>query len=420
MLTVGSILNSRYKLKKELKNNESSTVFLAKDLKMGNRDVIIKAINAKPGDSLIEAAKRGCKIHETIKNREFPRFIESVDGNDAFYIVRQYIKGKVLSEIIDAGLTIDRVLDWIEQLCTLISLLHAHYPSVLFVGLKTSNIVIKENGRLGLLDFSSAYPLDASLAVSYLHTATPGFTAPELVERTSIDHRVDVFGIGMIMTEMYESVREDVDCDIDRRINSIIGKCTDPHCENRYPEVSEIKKEILELRKLVEDRMSHKAREKKNNNKLCLSFMVAICVAGVMALVMFGTVRVRLLHYLVDVQFWIPILIILGLAYVKAKCKTETDDVTQKRSAIVWIPMDILISLTTFIVTSDYFSSSSMWIHQGSACFFLAFLSIICCLMTKTNEEAFLRNGVLFGNRAWVFLLICVSAVFPMILLVLK
>ena len=93
MLTVGSILNSRYKLKKELKTSESSTVFLAKDVKMENRDVIIKAINAKPGDSLIEAAKRGCKIHETIKNREFPRFIESVDGDDAFYIVRQYFKG---------------------------------------------------------------------------------------------------------------------------------------------------------------------------------------------------------------------------------------------------------------------------------------------------------------------------------------
>lgn len=418
MLTVGSILNSRYKLKKELKTSESSTVFLAKDVKMENRDVIIKAINAKPGDSLIEAAKRGCKIHETIKNREFPRFIESVDGDDAFYIVRQYFKGQVLSEILDTGLTIDKVLDWIEQLCSLISLLHAHYPSVLFVGLKTSNIVIRENGRLGLLDFSSAYPLDASLAVSYLHTSTPGYTAPELVEKASIDHRVDVFGIGMIMAEMYESVREDVDCDIDRRINSIIGKCTDPHCENRYPEVSSIKEEILKLRKSVEGRRLQKTGE--NKNKLCLSIMVALCVAGVMMLVLFGTVRDRLLHYLFDVQFWIPMLIILGLAYVKAKCKTETDDVTQNRSAIVWIPMDIMISLITFIVTNDYFSNHSMRIQQGSACFFLAFLAIICCLLTKTNEEAFLRNGVLSGNRAWVFLLICISAVFPMILLVLK
>ena len=117
--------------------------------------------------------------------------------------VFEYIKGETLQErmkrtgvfsVSDAG----RIL---QNLCVLLKELYAMKEKWIFGDLKPSNIMIRQDGSLCLIDAESVFPEERKKR--YAAYATKGYAAPEQFGSSpDIDIRSSVYSLGSIFLEM--------------------------------------------------------------------------------------------------------------------------------------------------------------------------------------------------------------------------
>jgi eukaryotic-like serine/threonine-protein kinase len=129
------------------------------------------------------------------------------------YLVMDFVQGPALSEVIDreGGLAAARVRSLLVKLC--LGLAHAHDRGVVHRDFKTDNVLLaagdEEIPRIA--DFGIAVLLESGGASSRLTTdgvaiGTPAYMAPEQSTLEPIDHRADLFGLGVCVYEMLAGV----------------------------------------------------------------------------------------------------------------------------------------------------------------------------------------------------------------------
>ncbi len=148
--------------------------------------------------------------------------LEEVDGT--FAIAMDYIAGRNLADIIDdlrlangsepgpvegsLGLAPEKgYVAECAMLCAQISsaLSAAHAQGVMHRDLKPRNLMIDDRQKARLLDFGLSKTLgDGSLSMSGEITGTVHYMSPEqtLAKRVEVDHRTDVFALGVILYEL--------------------------------------------------------------------------------------------------------------------------------------------------------------------------------------------------------------------------
>src|SRR5205814_6618918 len=120
--------------------------------------------------------------------------------------------GPTLAHLVDQPMPPQRVLALAQQLCD--GLHHAHEHGLIHRDFKPENIIIErdiygaETPRI--LDFGIAIPLDeitkvderGRLKTAGLVLGTPHYMAPEHATGAPIDHRIDLFALGVICYQM--------------------------------------------------------------------------------------------------------------------------------------------------------------------------------------------------------------------------
>src|SRR5205085_9630623 len=85
-----------------------------------------------------------------------PVFYDTFNEGDRFCFVMDFIEGRTLLDLLRASggrpLPIGQVVDYAMQLCDVLSYLHMQTPPVIFRDLKPTNVMIREDGRLFLID----------------------------------------------------------------------------------------------------------------------------------------------------------------------------------------------------------------------------------------------------------------------------
>ncbi len=126
------------------------------------------------------------------------------------YIVMEYLDGAPLSAVISAAARDGRRLP-IGGIARLIgevldALAAAHSKGIVHRDLKPDNLFVTPSGRPKVLDFGIAKLSDASAVGSGTRTGallgTPHYMAPEQAAGRAVDHRADVYAIGVILFEL--------------------------------------------------------------------------------------------------------------------------------------------------------------------------------------------------------------------------
>jgi WD40 repeat protein len=121
----------------------------------------------------------------------------------------EYIRGLSLSEYARLrSLTIPDRLELLARVCDAVQ--HAHDQGVIHRDLKPANILVDESGQPKVLDFGVARATNADLLTGSGLTqtgqllGTPNYMSPEQVtaEAAAIDHRADVYALGVILFEL--------------------------------------------------------------------------------------------------------------------------------------------------------------------------------------------------------------------------
>ena len=141
--------------------------------------------------------------------------VDEVDG--IHFLTMELIDGESLAQLIpDEGLAVDRTLAIGTALAD--ALAAAHDKGIVHRDLKPGNVMMTNDGRVKVLDFGlakefrSADPTDATLASGGrteigVVLGTPAYMSPEQVAGRPMDHRTDIFSLGIVLYQMASGQR---------------------------------------------------------------------------------------------------------------------------------------------------------------------------------------------------------------------
>jgi serine/threonine protein kinase/formylglycine-generating enzyme required for sulfatase activity len=178
------------------------------------------------------------------------------------YFVMEYVEGANLADTIhQVGLDPAQALSIVEQMCT--ALAYAHGKGIVHRDIKPANVMIDTESHVKVADFGLARLTDTS-AADLGHTTTgtvmgtPDYMAPEQTKGMNVDHRADIYSLGVMVYEMlcrevprgiFHPPSRRTGCDT--RIDDIVIKAMQQAPGDRYQSTQEMKVAVVEARSAV-------------------------------------------------------------------------------------------------------------------------------------------------------------------------
>jgi serine/threonine protein kinase len=172
------------------------------------------------------------------------------------FFVMEYVEGANLHQMIHGpGITPAQALEIIASACD--ALAYAHGEGVVHRDIKPANVMVSTKGQVKVADFGLARLIDPA-AEQLGHTmtgtvmGTPDYMAPEQMRGMNVDHRADIYSLGVMLYEMLcrEVPRGIFDppsartpgCDT--RIDQVVTKAMQQQPERRYQSTPEMKTDV--------------------------------------------------------------------------------------------------------------------------------------------------------------------------------
>lgn len=296
MLEIGSLVDGKYKILSEIGHGGMSIVYMAINEK-ANKTWAIKEVR-RDGVIDFEAVKQGLVVEtdmlKKLKHSHLPSIVDVIENNDTFLIVMDYIEGNPLSKTLSeyGAQPQEYVIEWAKQLCDVLGYLHTRTPAIIYRDLKPSNIMLKPDGNLVLIDFGTAREYKEKNLADTTCLGTIGYAAPEQFGGMGqTDGRTDIYCLGATLYHLvtgnnpseppYEMrpIRE-LNPALSSGLERIILKCTQRNPQDRYQSCAELMY-ALEHYEQIDDKYKKKQKRKMAGFLTAAAFSLVFCGAGV-------------------------------------------------------------------------------------------------------------------------------------------
>ena len=205
--TIGTILDSRYRLERSLGEGGMGRLFAAVDQQLGRR-VAIKLIREDLDDpSARDRFLREARAAAALSHPNACQLFEVGDHDGCPFLVMELLEGEPLSARIARGaMSKDEAAEVILPLMDALSAFHQ--AGLIHRDLKPANVFLTPQG-VKLLDFGLARRTERHDALTAPAITVPGaitgtmrYMAPEQLTGDPIDTRTDIFAVGVMLFEM--------------------------------------------------------------------------------------------------------------------------------------------------------------------------------------------------------------------------
>jgi serine/threonine protein kinase len=208
---VGSTLSNRYLIEKELKRGGFGIVYLARDLQLHSRPVVIKVLLEDAYKSEYVVQKFGQEV-EALSRIDHPGVVGVIDSGELAdgkpFIVMQYVDGSTLRSVMKPeGMDLEKSADIIRQIGR--ALTAAHEKGIFHRDLKPENVMLQNLGhgeeQVKVIDFGIAKIKDSVVAPSTATNVSAGtvsYMAPEQLSGRPVSAPTDVYALAEIAYEM--------------------------------------------------------------------------------------------------------------------------------------------------------------------------------------------------------------------------
>ena len=211
-LTFGTKLGA-YDIQSPLGAGGMGEVYRATDTKLG-RDVALKVLPAEMAQDP-ERLGRFRREAKTLAQLDHPNIVTiySVEeSNGIHFLTMQLVEGQPLDRLICAGgLPLNQIIEIASALGD--ALAAAHDKGIVHRDLKPANVMVSNEGRVKVLDFGLAKDIRAVNLSDATMTSdsrtqvgvvmgTPAYMSPEQTSGRPLDHRTDIFSMGVLLHEM--------------------------------------------------------------------------------------------------------------------------------------------------------------------------------------------------------------------------
>jgi serine/threonine-protein kinase len=199
----------RYEILDELGKGAAGVVYLARDPLIGRlvalktfrvgysvKDQELQQFRAR---FIREAQSAGILSHPNIVT--IHDVVEEGEDGVAF-IAMEYVRGTNLKQLLQGGTPLE--LPFAAEIVRQVgeALDYAHSKGVVHRDIKPANIIITADNRVKITDFGIARIDASNLTQEGQLLGTPNYMAPEQILGREVDHRADLFSLGVVLYEM--------------------------------------------------------------------------------------------------------------------------------------------------------------------------------------------------------------------------
>lgn len=202
---------SHYKIIDKLGEGGMGIVYKAQDTKL-DRIVALKFLpahaisNEEDKERFIREAKAAASLnHHNIAHIYEIDEVESAEGGKQMFIAMECVEGNTLEKIIHSKggipLALKTAISYTIQIAEGLQI--AHEKGIVHRDIKTANIMVNDRDQIKIMDFGLA-KVSGATKVTKLGTTmgTAAYMSPEQASGEKVDHRSDIWSLGVVMYEM--------------------------------------------------------------------------------------------------------------------------------------------------------------------------------------------------------------------------
>ncbi|TET31471.1 MAG: GAF domain-containing protein [Planctomycetota bacterium] len=199
----GKTIANRYRVEREIGVGGMCTVYLVSELKRPEHSLALKVVAGETNPVRLETFRNEFRILVHLNHENLIRVFDFglLPDNFGFFYTAEFIEGSDLLEA-NVGAKEDTLIDCIVQVCRALEYVHArgfvHYD------VKPKNLLVTRGGVVKLTDFGLSALAGRGLGKRV--RGTPAYTAPEIITGADIDHRADLYSLGVTLYEIITGV----------------------------------------------------------------------------------------------------------------------------------------------------------------------------------------------------------------------
>lgn len=196
----GSVVDGRYTVLQRIGSGGMADVWLADDTHLQRR-VALKVLHARFAQDG-EFVARFRREAEAAAGLQHPNVVAVFDRGDVdgtYYIAMQYLEGRTLKQLIDAGLTPEQAVGLIRQVLEGARFAHRH--GVVHRDLKPQNVIVDADGKATVTDFGIAHAGVSEITQAGSVLGTPHYLSPEQAQGFEVTAVSDLYSIGVMLYE---------------------------------------------------------------------------------------------------------------------------------------------------------------------------------------------------------------------------
>ncbi|MGC8740183.1 MAG: protein kinase domain-containing protein [Candidatus Sumerlaeaceae bacterium] len=254
---LGERARSRYELVEELGRGAMGVVYRARDNEL-EEIVALKILpeNLSQNPEALHRFRAEARAARRLSHPNIVRIHDIGEEKGRKYISMEFVRGTDLKRYLrqKGKLSIEEAISIILPLCDALD--YAHSNSIVHRDIKPANIMITEQGVAKLSDFGIAKVLElTSETVTGAIIGTPLYMSPEQVQGQPVDHRADIYSLGITFYELLAGKPPFTEGDIayqhcrvparpipgvPEELNVIILKCLEKDKEKRWASAAEL------------------------------------------------------------------------------------------------------------------------------------------------------------------------------------
>ncbi len=257
MANIGTVIEGKYEILKQIGRGGMSVVYLAMDKRL-NKQWAVKEVRKFARDKkdkvVIQSLLAEADMIKKLDHPALPRIVDIINHESKIYIVMDYIEGESLDKILKAeGVQPQaKVIEWAKQLCDVLQYLHSQTPPIIYRDMKPANVMLKPEGIVKVIDFGIAREYKEENLKDTTILGTEIYAPPEQCDGSSqTDARSDIYSLGMTLYQLltgrtikdppYKVVPiRQWDSSLSGGLEKIILKCTQPNPADRYQNCAEL------------------------------------------------------------------------------------------------------------------------------------------------------------------------------------
>src|ERR1035437_5141166 len=203
---------AHYRINSAIGAGGMGEVYRATDMKLG-RDVALKILppDVASDPERLARFQREARAVAALNHPNVVTLYSVEESDSVHFLTMELIEEQPLDRLIPAdGLAVERIVEIAGALAE--ALAAAHEKGIVHRDLKPANVMVTGEGRVKVLDFGLAKDVragdssDATLTSAHTEVGvvmgTPAYMSPEQISGRALDHRTDIFSLGVLLHEM--------------------------------------------------------------------------------------------------------------------------------------------------------------------------------------------------------------------------